>query len=191
MRSEGSITMTLYPLRLPPLTPGPGITLRHFEYGDEGIWESLVSGAFDEYRPIEGGFAPEHTWFACIHERPVATASVWYRPELGQHCGYIYRVCARAEFSGRRLGYWVTLAALYQLKREDCPMAILHTDDFRLPAIWTYLNLGFRVVHDSPDARSRWEGVLDRLKLEGEVREMLAVPSRGPFVWKENWTLRE
>lgn len=186
MRTHNSLTMTLYPMKLPPLEPPEGMTLRCFQDGDGVLWESIVAEAFKQTFDFDShmksnGFVPEHTWFACLFGHPVATASVWYRPELGQNSGYVHMVCAYSAVSGKRLGYWVTLAALHQLKRENCRMVLLHTDDFRLAAIWTYLNLGFRILYDKPGIHERWSIVLDKLGIKGDLREIMSQQSPSPL----------
>ncbi len=74
-------------------------------------------------------------------------------------------VGARTHHMGKRLGYWVTLATLYHFVEEELTDAVLQTDDFRLPAIKTYLNLGFEplLVHENqPD---RWREVFRTLAM--------------------------
>ena len=71
-------------------------------------------------------------------------------------------VCALPEHRGRGLGRLVTLAALhYMLGRRDTDV-LLETDDFRIPAVKTYLALGFVPVYledASSDHVMRWSEV--------------------------------
>ena len=64
---------------------------------------------------------------------------------------------------GKRLGYMVSVAALHKTAEDGRQSALLHTDDFRLPAIKTYLTLGFEplLVHESQ--RERWPRVFEEL----------------------------
>ena len=51
------------------------------------------------------------------------------------------------EHSGYRLGKWVSLAVLYYHRQQDFKCAVLGTDDFRLPAIKTYLTRDFMPIY--------------------------------------------
>ena len=47
---------------------------------------------------------------------------------------------------GKNLGYSLSLAALNYFRKKGIKEVFLYTDDFRLPAIKTYLKLGFKPV---------------------------------------------
>jgi len=64
---------------------------------------------------------------------------------------------------GRRLGFWACLAALHRFAEEGREAALLLTDDFRLPAIRTYLRLGFRPVYTYESHMERWGKVFSEL----------------------------
>ena len=68
-------------------------------------------------------------------------------------------VAVRPAHRGRRLGYWVCLAALRRMAAEGLHRAVLRTDDFRIPAIRTYLRLGFEPVVVHENQRARWRAV--------------------------------
>ena len=72
-------------------------------------------------------------------------------------------VGAGSAFKGNGLGYQVSLAALHRMADEKKQRVILHTDDFRLPAIVIYLRLGFKpeIVHDSHELR--WQKIYEAL----------------------------
>jgi mycothiol synthase len=72
-------------------------------------------------------------------------------------------VAVRPGHQGKRLGYWVGLAAMHQMAREGARRAILRTDDFRIPAIKTYLRLGFEPLLTHKNQRQRWLAVLDEI----------------------------
>jgi len=60
----------------------------------------------------------------------------------------------------------VSLAALYYMRDQGFASAALTTDDVRLPAIGSYLGLGFVPDYwDDPvsDQRARWSEVFARL----------------------------
>ena len=151
---------------LPPLNLPDGVTVRHFQEGDEGIWENIISLSFEsphEFNPgmkDDSAFRNDRVLFLLVEGVPVATASAWFVPKYGDDTGFVHMVGALPSYQGRRLGYWVTLAVLYKLKAEGYLYAVLTTDDFRLAAIKTYLNLGFSIdKSDHGSIPERWEKI--------------------------------
>ncbi len=65
---------------------------------------------------------------------------------------------------GRRLGRCVSLAALRHMRQRGCQRAVLDTDDDRLPAIRTYLALGFVPHMVEDDHPARWQRVMSHLE---------------------------
>jgi mycothiol synthase len=75
--------------------------------------------------------------------QPVATASARLAPQRYPDSGYLHWVGSHQEHRGRRLGALVSLAALHYFRKAGCRDAVLETDPPRIPAIRTYLKLGF------------------------------------------------
>ena len=87
----------------------------------------------------------------------------------GADQGYIHMVAAHPASRGKGIGHAMLAHALEKLEARDCTYSILTTDDFRLPAIKTYLDAGFRpVLLNDPDSdqRARWDAVIARLGYE-------------------------
>lgn len=87
----------------------------------------------------------------------------------GEEQGYIHMVAAHPDFRGLGIGHAMLAFALEKLEARHCTYSILTTDDFRLPAIKTYLDAGFRpVLRDDPDSdqRARWDAVIAKLGYE-------------------------
>ena len=87
----------------------------------------------------------------------------------GAEQGYVHMVAARPDSRGKGIGHAMLAYALDMLEARGCTYAILTTDDFRLPAIKTYLDAGFRpVLYADPDSdqRGRWDEVIARLGYE-------------------------
>lgn len=154
---------------LPPLELPDGASLRTFVEGDELHWRRIIRASFgwewtadDFARRMRGQppFRPERVLFVCWHGEPVGTATVWRQDHWGDHSAVLHMVGVLPEATGRRLGRLVSLACLHRMRDEGFRQATLQTDDFRLPAVRTYLNLGFRplLVHDNQ--RERWPSVL-------------------------------
>jgi mycothiol synthase len=105
------------------------------------------------------------TTFAIMHGGTAyACASAKRHPDF-DGVGYVHYVAALPKAPVRGLGFQVTLAVLHEFARWGCPGAVLHTDDFRLPAIVTYLRLGFQpdLWHEShPDRWTTIQNILGK-----------------------------
>lgn len=86
-------------------------------------------------------------------------------PEFG-NLGW---VMAHPDMRGRHLGRTVSLAAMRRLYQAGYRTFSLSTDDFRLPAVKTYLQLGWRPWLIEPDMIERWEKVGRELGLVKEA----------------------
>ncbi|MFD0713232.1 GNAT family N-acetyltransferase [Paenibacillus sp. GCM10027626] len=156
---------------LPAVTLPEGYAVRSFHPGDERHWEEIVNDSFqkksDYVQEMEkdGQYLPERVLFICHHGRPVATASAWHREEYGQECGYLHMVGILSAYAGKGLGMQISLAALHAMKQEGCSKAVLHTDDFRIPALKIYFKIGFvpNVVHDNQF--KRWNDIAEALHI--------------------------
>jgi mycothiol synthase len=70
------------------------------------------------------------------------------------------------EHQGKQLGLVLVLHVLDYFKKKGFREAILDTDDFRLPAIRTYLKLGFEPVYIGENHRRRWELIMHKLGIK-------------------------
>lgn len=83
--------------------------------------------------------------------------------------GYLHMVAALPTCRGLGIGHAMLSHALELMEARGCTHAVLTTDDFRLPAIKTYLDAGFQPVicHDlDSDMRERWDQVIAALGYE-------------------------
>jgi mycothiol synthase len=176
---------------LPALTLPAGFALRSFQPGDEAHWDRVLSASFggepgrfnfDRMMRADAPFRPERVLFVVAGDSPVATASAWRSAGLDPEWGTVHYVAVVPEYQGHRLGYWVTLATLHRMVAEGLRAATLTTDDFRLPAIRTYLRLGFEPVLAHENQRERWAQVWRDLKLP-ELERRFAATLAGP-VWQ-------
>ena len=101
----------------------------------------------------------------------VATASSRLLPEQYPGSGYLHWVGADPAESGKRLGYLVTMAVLHDFARRALSDSVLETDDWRLPAIATYLKCGYVPELRGPEDAGRWEAVRAALR-PGTLRLM-------------------
>jgi mycothiol synthase len=171
---------------LPVMVLPEGAALRSYQAGDGAHWERILAASFggepgrfsfDRIMRRDLAFRPERVLFVVIDGVPVATASAWRAPGLIPDTGMVHFVGAMPEFQGRRLGYWVTLATLHRLAGEGLRAASLTTDDFRLPAIKTYLRLGFDPLLVHENQRERWQQVWRDLKLPDTDARLTAILS--------------
>lgn len=93
----------------------------------------------------------------------VATTTCIRRPE---GIGGVHMVAALERYRGKGIGHFLITKAVNILADRGFTVMGLTTDDFRLPAIKTYLDAGFRpyLVHDDDsDMVKRWDDVLEKL----------------------------
>jgi mycothiol synthase len=170
---------------LPPVQLPEGYAVRYYRPGDEDAWNAIIHEGFspnydfDKHMATDPEFRPERVWFITKNDIPVATASAWLHPMFGPHTGTMHMVGTISGHQGKRLGYWVSLAALNRFVVEGRIDVMLNTNDFRLPAIKIYLNLGFEPVLVHENQRSRWSSILQTLKcsdLEKKFQDILNGP---------------
>jgi mycothiol synthase len=92
----------------------------------------------------------------------LATASARYVEQFPT-AGYVHWVGTDPAFRGRSLGRSVCLAVLDRFRRDRRTAAVLETDDPRLPAIASYLGMGFVPLYAAPDHETRWSAVFAQL----------------------------
>lgn len=151
-----------------------GYLLRNFRDGDEEPYVNLMNLAgFSEWNKdnlnavIEGArpneiFFIEHVETSEI----VATTMGWQKPSKyfssGVELGW---VACSPDHRGKGLGSIVCAAVTNGFLVCGYHQIYLQTDDFRLPAIKTYLKLGYIPVYHLPDMQQRWKTVIKKLNL--------------------------
>lgn len=100
------------------------------------------------------------TYVATADQHIVGTASVRLLPDLYPDTGYVHWVGVLPAQQGKKLGQLVTERVLVHFDSLGLTAAVLETDDFRLPAITTYLRLGFVPEYRHPDHQKRWSAIL-------------------------------
>lgn len=165
---------------LPDLCLPDGYSERSYREGDVQAWCQIISESFEEswdaarfkdYMLGDAAFRPERIRFLINAAGvPCATASAYRRHKYGPDSGYVHMVGVLSSEAGKRLGYAISLRVLQLFREEGCCDAVLQTDDFRLAAIKTYLNLGFQPLLVEEGQRDRWEKVYTELKLAVPVQ---------------------
>lgn len=143
-----------------------GFSLRTFRAGDETGWARLMTGAIGDWdkesteRQFLGdpGVTMDSVLFLVARDEYVATATD--KRLASSDIGYLHMVAVAPRYRGRRLGRSISLAALGHMTARGCSAAELDTDDHRVPAIRTYLGLGFVPEMVDADHPARWRRVL-------------------------------
>ena len=147
-----------------------GLKLRTFVENDLRGWAKLMTGAI-------GNWDEESTRTQFIGEAGVEAGGIFFLTHGQDYIatatdkrlssptiGYLHMVAVAPSYRGRRLGRCISLAALRHMSARGCSGAILDTDDYRLPAIRTYLGLGFRPDMVEADHPERWRRVIAELQ---------------------------
>lgn len=103
------------------------------------------------------------TWLITRDDEAAATASVRLLPARYPGSGYLHWVGTHQAHRGKALGAIVTLAVLHDFHTMGCDDAVLETDPPRLPAIQTYLKLGFQPEYRAAGHEAIWHGILAEL----------------------------
>jgi len=160
------------------LPPGYVLTTYAATY-DEAYIRLMRAAGFDNWghknlghvlaRCLPGGL------FFIVHEATgalVGTACAIHNPTahhpFGAEVGW---VAVDPAHRGKGLGYAVTAAATRRLREAGYEQIYLLTDDWRLPALRTYLRLGFVPFLFQPNMAKRWRAVCDRLGVDFTVAE--------------------
>lgn len=160
---------------LPPMPESPpGYVVRRFQAGEEAAIGQALAGAFGDEWPVErvqksltANSQIDAVFVVAFNDVPVAHTSARLAPDDHPGSGYIHWVGVHPAHQGKRLGYLINLKVLYHFREIGCRDAVLETDDFRIPAIKTYLSLGFVPEHNDPTHPERWEKIMEQLKVDG------------------------
>jgi len=163
------LQMVWPPARLddPPLPQPPrGYSLRTYQPGDEPRWFELMALAgwpgWHEEEHYFSRILPDGWWMAVHDESNCIAASamaVHEHSELHPFGGEVGWVIADPAHTGRGLGLAVTGAATRRFLQAGYRDIYLKTDDDRLPALKTYLKLGFLPFLYRPGMVARWSAI--------------------------------
>lgn len=157
---------------LPSVPALEGYTLRQLESGDRDAYRALIKlsdlgdwddAAMDTHsgKVIDGGF------FVVIHDDSgdlVATTMANNAPNADYpEGGELGWVAGDPEHKGKGLGYLTCAAVTAFLLEHGYTQMYLMTDDFRLPAIKTYLKLGWVPDYYDDTMADRWKAVCEKL----------------------------
>jgi len=75
----------------------------------------------------------------------------------------LHYIAVEPEHGGKRLGYLISKQLLINAKSKGAIFATLQTDDYRIPAIKTYLKLGFRPLLVHPNQVDRCNKLIEEV----------------------------
>ena len=93
----------------------------------------------------------------------LATASARYFDARFPGVGYVHWVAVDPTTRGRGLFDIVMAAVEDRFATDGRPVALLETDDHRLPAIGAYLRRGYVPQYTEPDHEGRWSAIFTTL----------------------------
>jgi uncharacterized protein len=159
----------------PAVTIAPGYALRTYRPGDDDAYIALMRsagfttwGAGDLAHTLRTAL-PDGLFFA-VHQATgalAATAAAQHAADpqhpFGSALGW---VAAAPGHQGHGLGCTVCAAVVGRLLKAGYTDIHLKTDDFRLPALRTYLKMGWVPWLFAPDMAARWAKVAEALHLD-------------------------
>jgi len=167
----------LWPERLlssPPVARVPSAySLRTYRRGDETRFYEIMAlagwpGWDDEkLKPYLARTLPE-AWFLAIHleSGQIVASAMGLHDHTDDHPfgGEMGWVAADPAHTGKGLGAAVCSAVTARLISAGYCDIHLYTEDFRLPALKTYLKLGYEPFLYAPDMPARWQAICGQLQ---------------------------
>lgn len=151
-----------------------GYGLRPYQVGDDERWLGLLSangqlGTWDAdrlERDLKGHLVRGTPLLVLHGEQVVAAAGVYDRLVAGVMSWEIGWVVCHPEHSGKGLGRCATAAAVQVALALERRPIVLRTDDHRIPALKSYLRLGFVPEYGHPSYPPRWQALFAELGQE-------------------------
>ena len=146
-----------------------GYSMRPYQTGDGIDWcecclegglgvDELSEAVFKKRMLDDETVNPADIYFLISPLGEIAGTITYRRLEKGT--GTIHMVGIKKNYQGRGLALPMNLYAVQKILEDDNTKVNLTTDDWRLPAIKSYLNAGFKPVYHCPDMEDRWQKVM-------------------------------
>ena len=142
-------------LTMPELADGVEQWLDIMQYG---LSDKKEDASFYKTCMLDMPWYEEEKCFFIMHGgKAIASFTVICDPEAKD--GLIHMVGCLPESRGKGVGNMMVAVADYVLKSEGMQTARLKTDDWRVPAIKTYLKIGFQPDLSTEDYVQRWDAI--------------------------------
>jgi mycothiol synthase len=130
------------------------------------IQYGLSNGRKDEAAYIsmmlsQANYEENKCFFILEKEKAVATLTVIC--DYDKKEGHIHMVACQEAARGKGYGTLLNNMALHTLKTEGMQTAYLITDDWRIPAIKSYLRAGFEPDTSTEDFKERWNKIFEEI----------------------------
>lgn len=154
---------------LPPWNPPDGYIMRGYQLGDEDGWLHLMALAgfngwdrvkFDSYLAVPERREGSRV-VVCGNE--IVAATFASQRSVEPPVGALDYIIGHPEHKGKQLGCSVCAAVIRYLVSCRYERIVLSTDDWRLPALKTYLKLGFLPNLCREDMPDRWRAIYQKL----------------------------
>lgn len=132
-------------------------------------WLDIVSYGLTEKKETENFYnicnycyeyyKPEDCFFFVYNGEAIATITLICNPVKKE--GYVHMVAVKPEARGKGIGNLMSFFAVKYFQEKGMQTAYLTTDDFRIPAIKSYLKSGFVADMSNDDFRTRWEKIFE------------------------------
>jgi len=162
-----------------------GYKIRTFREGDEEYYIKILNmsdlGSWNLERLkreiLSNPLSPGGIYFAVYDDVPVAVAAAFDKSSnKDTPIGEIGWVASDIKHRGKSLGFAVCASAVNHLLDRGYENIYLLTDHWRLPAVKTYLKLGFEPERTASDARFMWSMLSEKLNWE------ISEPQRARYV---------
>ena len=173
MESPRQLHMVIRDLaNLPEIEIPEGYELRTYLPGDEQAWADIMNTGIGEWTAekcrerliTQPQFLPDGLFFVTFQGKPVGSACAWRKSLDEWKVGILHMICVLPEHRSKRLGYVLNLAVLHYLRDHGFGEAWLSTDDFRIPAIKSYLRIGFEPHVFDDLHEKRWQEVFRKIE---------------------------
>src|SRR5262249_25871926 len=155
----------------PPVNPLAQYAVRTFRIGDEQAFLTLMS--YLDFEPWDEAklaynmnrIIPEGWFFATDFSHQIVATAMCLHNYSGRSpfTGDVGWVACHPDHRGQGLGRCLCASATRRFLKAGYTAIQLHTEYYRLPAIKTYLNLGYVPSIASPETLALWEGVCAKL----------------------------
>ena len=158
---------------LPEIETVTAYAIRTYCPGDEAAWCRIMEGNVGSNWTLQkcrenliwdSRFRAENLFFITYEDDPIASACAWRADGQSPDIGEVHMVAVLPDHRGRGLGHLLNALVLHRLKSLGYQKAHLKTDDWRLPAIKTYLAAGFQPLNTHESHPERWEAIFGELE---------------------------
>lgn len=151
-----------------------GYYMRSYKQGDGESWckccingslgvDEISESAFENRMLNDKTVNPENIFFLISPSGDIA-GTITYQYTADKDTGCIHMVAIEKSYQGKKLALPLNLYTVQKMLDDGKHKIILTTDDWRIPAIKTYLRAGFNPVIESGDTdmENRWKKVMEQ-----------------------------